>query len=190
MWHYHLCPCSLYILPMWKLRELWRCKFMSHLHSTTSCSSVVLYIQALVLFILRGDLNLVHFLDTLNGNKAITTIFTWQLFLSKHWTIILLRVKCISASPGSPPCSESFLLRNEGFTLLNKYLLICRHLSLQVSQLCHTLSFLIFEIYKPLHIWLQCLTWSCADRKAFKYLLIYCSTVLGIKKNFPSSNKI
>lgn len=82
------------------------------------------------------------------------------------------------------PCSnESFSLGNEGFTLLSKYLLICRQLSLQVSQLCHNLYFSHFWNLQTLTcIWVQSLTWSPADGKALTYLLIYCTTVLGIKK--------
>lgn len=72
------------------------------------------------------------------------------------------------------PCSnESFFFRNEIFTLLSKCLLICRHHSLWVSQLCHNHLFSHFWSLQALtFIWLQCLLWSPADRKALTYLLI------------------
>ena len=98
---------------------------------------------------------LAHVLDTLDGNRAITTISIWQLFLSKPCTIILLRVKRISASPGKffHAVMSHF---PSGMKVSLYWVNICLYADISHSGSVNyaiTLYFLIFEIYKPSHIY-------------------------------------
>lgn len=105
---------------------------------------------------------------------------------SYHNPTIIIKVKCISASPG-----KSFHAVMSHFSLGIKVSLCwvndCSHADVSHSKSVNyaiTFSFLIFfwNLQAFTYTWLQCLTESPADGKALTYLLIYHTPVLGIWK--------
>lgn len=78
-------------------------------------------------------------------------------------------------------CHESFLLQNGGVTLLSKN---CLYADISHSRSVNYAIPSLFSFLKPTNPYIDMITvlnMELCCRKALKYLLIYCSTVLGIK---------